>query len=322
MSQALDANTVRRLAFIRFLYTQGLDQARRPQPLAATALLSFHDAVEMFLLLAAEHLNVNLPGNVTFENYWEQIAQRSGTQLPGKPAMRRMNKSRVNFKHHGSIPSPTDLEQFRGDVTTFLTDATKLVLGADFLTLDMIDLVTQQVALTRLRDAETHASKGDFTEALAQLSEAFDELLSDYARRKRTASGSTPYTFGPEHGFGNVTARPDSQFGSELGERVKKLTTAADRMQRAIRVLAVGLDYRRYARFEMLLPQVDYFMDNHREVRPLPGFEAGDEEYQFCRQFVIETALHLAEMDFDLDLKKVWQEHQAQQRAAPPPAGG
>jgi hypothetical protein len=168
----------------------------------------------------------------------------------------------------------------------------------------------------------THAGLGDYAEALAQLSDAFDELLSDYADRKRTASGSTPYTFGPEHGFGNITARPDSQFTSQLGERVKKLTTVADRFQRAIRVFAVGLNYRRYARFEMLLPRVDYFMDGHREVHPLPGFKASDEEYQFCRQFVIETALHLAEMDFDfdLDLRKVWQEHQAQQWAAQPPA--
>jgi hypothetical protein len=233
--------------------------------------------------------------------------------------MRRMNNSRVNFKHHGSIPSATDLEQFRGDVTTFLTDATQLVFGADFLSLDMIDLVTQQGALTRLRDAEKHADLGDYTEALAQLSEAFDELLNDYAGRKRTASGSTPYTFGPENrfGFGHVTARPDSQFASQLGARVKALTDAADRMQRTIRVLAVGLDYRRYARFEMLLPQVDYFMDGHREVRSLPGFEAGEEEYQFCRQFLTETALHLAEMDFDLDLQKLWQEHRAQQWQAP-----
>jgi hypothetical protein len=108
VSQALDANTVRRLAFIRFLYAQGQDQAKRPQPLAATALLSFHDAMEMLLLLAAEHLKVNLPKGTTFEGYWDQIAQQSGTQLPGRPAMRRMNNSRVNFKHHGSIPSATD----------------------------------------------------------------------------------------------------------------------------------------------------------------------------------------------------------------------
>ena len=70
MSQAPDSSVVRRLAFIRFLYTQGLEQAKRPQSLATTALLSFHDAVELFLGLTAESLGINLTANVTFEGYF------------------------------------------------------------------------------------------------------------------------------------------------------------------------------------------------------------------------------------------------------------
>lgn len=73
--------------------------------------------------------------------------------------MRRMNNGRVNFKHHGSIPSATDLDQFRGDVTTFFTDATRAVFGADFTSIDMTDLVTQQEALDKIRDAETRSGQ-------------------------------------------------------------------------------------------------------------------------------------------------------------------
>jgi hypothetical protein len=326
VSQALDPSVVRRLAFIRFLYTQGQEQARRPQPLAATALPSFHDAVEMFLLLAAEHLGINLDKNTTFEGYWDQIAKKSGTELPGRPAMRRMNNSRVNFKHHGSIPSAIDLEQFRGDVTTFLVDTTQLVFDADFHSLDMIDLVTQQGALTRLCDADAHARQGDYTEALALLSEAFDELLNDYASRKRTSYASTAYSFGPEHGFGPFATHRIPQIDPQLDRHIKAITDAVGQMQRGLRVLAVGLDYRRYARFEMLVPHILRFLDGHRDVRPMPGLQTGEEEYQFCRQFVIEAALHLAEMDFDLDLHGLWQEHQARQRqehvARPPTVSG
>lgn len=66
MTQPLDPLTVQRLAFIRFLYEQGVSQADQPEPLSATAVLSFHDAVELFLRLAAEHLHVNLPTDVKF----------------------------------------------------------------------------------------------------------------------------------------------------------------------------------------------------------------------------------------------------------------
>ena len=314
MSQGLglSAQLVKGLAFVRFLYNQGLEQARNPQPLATTALLSFHDAVEMFLGLAADQLGVNLTEHVHFEAYFDQIKQGTGIELPGRRPMRRMNRSRVSLKHHGIFPSPTDLEQFQGDVTTFLTDATQQVFNADFLRLDMIDLVTQQRAVTLLRSAGTQAGQGDYTEALALLSEAFEELLKDYADRKQGTSEFSPYTlwtadrhpmFGPNH-------------DDEIAERLSRAERALDRMQRAFRVLATGVDYRRYARFELFVPEVVYFFDEHREVRPVPGLQVGDEEYQFCKQFVIETALHLAAMDFDLDLYRVFLEHHQRQQAA------
>lgn len=104
-------------------------------------------------------------------------------QLPIRPAMRRMNNSRVNFKHHGSIPSDADLQQYRADATTFLTDGTQLVFQADFSSVDMADLVTQPEVAGFLRQAEARAGQGDYTEALALLWEAFDLLVDDYASR-------------------------------------------------------------------------------------------------------------------------------------------
>ncbi len=69
----------------------------------------------------------------------------------------------------------------------------------------------------------------------------------------------------------------------------------------------MGLDYRRYARFDMLVPAV--FSRGERHVRPVSGLRVGEEEYQFCKLFVIENALHLAELDFDLDLGRLQDEH-------------
>ena len=91
----------------------------------------------------------------------------------------------------------------------------------------------------------------------------------------------------------------------ELVKRTDLMLDALTSMQQAMRVVAMGLDYRRYARFEMLVPQIVWYMTGAREVRPIPGLVVGEDDYQWCRQFVIETALHLAEIDFDLDLPGV-----------------
>jgi hypothetical protein len=300
VSQGLNPQAVKVIAFVRFLYNQGLEQAGRPQPLATTALLSFHDATEMFLGLAADHLGVNLSPNVNFDGYFAEIKQGAGVDLPSRHPMRRMNRSRVNLKHHGLFPSPTDLEQFKGDVTTFLTDATTMVFKVDFLSLDMIDLVTQPNALSLLRSAETQAGQGDHTEALALLSEAFEELLRDYADRKQATDTSSPYTLWKQ----GIRTMWGQNHDPELTKRLTEVEAGLERFQRAFRVLAMGVDYQRYARFELLVPWVPYFADGHREVRAVPGLDVGDDEYQFCKQFVIETALHLAEPEFDLDLSR------------------
>src|SRR5689334_3580564 len=46
---ALDRLTMSRLALIRLLYLQGIEQSGLPVPLAYSSVLTFHDAVELFL---------------------------------------------------------------------------------------------------------------------------------------------------------------------------------------------------------------------------------------------------------------------------------
>ena len=162
-----------------------------------------------------------------------------------------------------------------------------------------------------MRRAKTCASQGERTEALALLSEAFEELLDDYANRKKDTAGNSPYLL--------RTLFVDSMFGRdhdpELTRRIGQAEGVLDRMQRVIRVLAIGVDYRHYARFELLVPNIIYTADGSR-VAGVPGLEVGDTEYQFCKQFVIETALHMAELDFDLDLYKVRVKYQFLQETA------
>lgn len=49
---------MKNLAFIRLLHRQGIEQSLLPEPLSFTSVLTFHDAVELFLIVTAEHLGV------------------------------------------------------------------------------------------------------------------------------------------------------------------------------------------------------------------------------------------------------------------------
>jgi hypothetical protein len=62
--------------------------------------------------------------------------------------------------------------------------------------------------------------------------------------------------------------------------------------------MAVGLDYARYNRFDQLTPKV-FGIGEHRMVQADFDYAPSREEYDYCVQFVIMTALRLAELDAD-----------------------
>lgn len=63
---------MRRLALIRYLYNNGVQQSREPEPLGLVSILTFHDSIELFLQLAAERLNVSKPG-LSFMDYLRRV---------------------------------------------------------------------------------------------------------------------------------------------------------------------------------------------------------------------------------------------------------
>src|SRR5436309_12583636 len=67
----VDPTTLSRLAFIRYLYTVGLQQSGQPEPLNSSAILTLHDSVELFLQLASEFLNAHPKANQDFNGYWD-----------------------------------------------------------------------------------------------------------------------------------------------------------------------------------------------------------------------------------------------------------
>jgi excisionase family DNA binding protein len=62
--------------------TKAQGEVAAPEPHSSEALLTMHDACELFLVLAAEHLNVDLPKHVQFEDYWAQIESPANVKLP------------------------------------------------------------------------------------------------------------------------------------------------------------------------------------------------------------------------------------------------
>jgi hypothetical protein len=71
---------LRRLAFVRYLYGLGVEQSRQPMPTRLASILTFQDAVELFLGLACERAGQATTDKTRLYEYFE-LLERSSSPL-------------------------------------------------------------------------------------------------------------------------------------------------------------------------------------------------------------------------------------------------
>jgi hypothetical protein len=278
-----DKDVRRRLAFIRYLHRVGLEQSQQPEPLQSASILTFHDAVELFLHLVFEDRGGGgaLPG---FNEYWDRIATAAKPVVLGsKVSMGKLNRARVSLKHFGQFPSPGDVEEFRGSVTSFLQDNTRVAFDADFDTFSMVDLVVSNAVREPLQAAEQAIAANDLSNAAIKIATAFRVLL-DENDVARDLVPEQPHRPPPRYGT-PLEEQSRATHDQWTGDAVRSLTSA-------VRVLTLGLDFRRYRRFQRLMPRVGGGIGGEYYV--IGGVHPPSAELcQECLAFVVDCALRV-----------------------------
>ena len=197
----LDKNVIiNRLAFIKYLYRVAVEQSQKSEPLCAASVLFFHDAVELFLQLTSEHLDIGKEG-LKFMEYWDLISKKLDIELSQKESMRRLNRARVSLKHHGTLPSKLDIEAFRASSTAFFKENTPIIFGVDFSQISLIELIQYEGVKNKLKNAEKLAKENKIEEALDKVALAFTELIDNYEDKIIEQYGKNPFLFGKSMTF-------------------------------------------------------------------------------------------------------------------------
>jgi hypothetical protein len=294
----MEQTYIQRLSFIKYLFSIGYSQSQQPEPLYGAAILSFHDSVELFLQLSSEKLNSKQSKN--FMDYWDVIDSKlnSGT-LSQKESMRRLNKARVNLKHHGIIPSKLDIEAFRVTTAAFFAENCPTIFQTDFNTVSLIDFIKFERSRDLLKKAQDDFASGAINEALQNITLSFEYLLSDYENPKRDNYHRSPFFFGK-----SMTFLSSFHLGLRSGDRrvmdfVESVKESIESMQKALKILSFGIDYKKYVKFQSITPSVQFTLGgqahffSHKET-------LNKETVDFCVNFIIESALKLQEFDFEL----------------------
>jgi hypothetical protein len=291
---------IKRLALIKYLYKLGIEQSRQSETIASFSILSLHDSIEMYLKLLAEHLNIK-SDNFNFLDYWTSIPT-----LTLKESMRNFNARRVNIKHKGLLPSKADIEISRVNVTDFFEQNTLPQFGIDFNEISLFSLVQYKNVRLHLENAQKSLDEHRIENCIETVAIAFDELISTYEDSKSSYYGNSPFFFGKDLTFLSsfhmgIGRDYDDRAGRKMGEFIDKVKDSLDGIQKAVKIMSFGIDYKKFVKFKMLTPIIRRTMGGKHVAEIWGKKKWTKENCQFCIDFVLDSSLKLQEFDFDID---------------------
>jgi hypothetical protein len=291
-----------------------MTQAKREAPYSLIAILTLHDAVELFYGLVADQFHPSLDPKTAFDAYPRELNKvlPANQKIAAGRGIEKLNKVRVQLKHYGSLPSASQVADAVVDATTFLVANTLSVFGADYDTVSMVDTIEQPAARAKVRAARTANASGDRFEAMSLLVEVFQDLFDPEASG---VAGNHAFQFGPQigrpvnsHHLGYALVRLGERHGNPEGtikdfaEQFEALVNTAAESRKALQIIAAGIDFASYRRFESLTPRVEWSWPGQQRWRHarVANYAPTQDDYEYCEDFVIRVAAKLAAVAAEL----------------------
>jgi hypothetical protein len=291
----IDETTMERLVFVKSLHREAVQQTNRPMPMASISVLMFHDAVELFLYIAAEELDTKANSNIL--DSWNNIEQKSGKDLYGHSGIKRMKEARVGLKHFANRPDKRDIESFRAVVESFFDENTPKIFGIDYSDIKLAQLVEFDEAREFLLEAENLAHQHDYEKAMGYLKYAYRQLMSEYRDRSKWDLEYTPF---PTFKLGRTRDNDD----------LERIQEVFNEVEDALMFISLGIDYSRYSRFNHLTPRLVMNQNSDNEfakyrphVESYSYAEQPEGAYEYCTDFLIGLALSLQNLDFNFEIE-------------------
>jgi hypothetical protein len=291
----MKGNTIKRLALIKYLHNLGMDQAKKSEPLNSISILTFHDLVELFLQLICDEYDIKY--SEPFLGYWDKINGKVKSKtLSHKSSMVKLNRSRVEFKHHGIMPSSADIVSFGVLTKDFLEENVKQYFSREYASISLIDLIQNPRVKELLQKAELHYTKKEFIDCMNNFTRAFEYLIFDYENEQRDSLNQSPFNFGRDYWPKPIFKQKDYEERKFLDFVFKSI----ERIKKYLRITSIGIDYKKYIRFKLITPRA-VFTANDEVILGEPQQEnLLYDDYIYCRDFVIGSALIL--QDFKIQV--------------------
>lgn len=196
----MDIEIVRRVALARHLFQLASDSLRSGNDMQLfVAVNLMQDATEAFLVGICDYLQVHVDQNTKFDKLISGIEGALGRPLPLKNSLLRINRARIDAKHHGIQPAREECERFKVLLAEFFADLTRDVINSNFWTVSAVDFLPDNEAKSFLQLARDQLEEKSPLEAGISCRKAIylmiekDYSVFEFRRDSQVGSG----LFGP-----------------------------------------------------------------------------------------------------------------------------
>jgi hypothetical protein len=178
----MDVRVIQKLTLTRYHLHSARAALNNASSLALfQAVNQLQDAVEIFLLGVAEHLNAGVTSQTTFERYFDLINTKiAPKELPFRAKLIGLNKLRINAKHHGIEPARTEVAALAIMVREFCDEVAKSLLDSDFAVISLTSVLSNDAVRQALEAAEKHFANGEYGDSLTSCRKALYEEVERY----------------------------------------------------------------------------------------------------------------------------------------------
>ena len=306
----INPNLLKRLTYAKYIFEQGKNFLNNKSPLFnSMSVLFFHDAAELFLSVIADKVSFKKPYN--FMDYWKE-AENKGKPLPNYNDLNTLNKIRVDFKHYGITPSYDECIECENALVSLFTEASKDILGLDFSTITVSDLIEDINIKEHIKAAEKFKDEEDYYQSICESAIAFN-----YAEK---VAGDTWHSFFIGKSYWDIKKIvPPVSFSGYIStnhtlqnnfrnieKSFKEVQSVSEELIRNINALLLGVDIFEFKRFNFLTPRT--YTDGKGVVRIGRGILSiyhnkvnfNHKNALFCIHFVIDTAMKIEQNPLDL----------------------
>lgn len=143
---------------------------------AGVAISLMQDACELTLKAIVKERGIHVREPSQFEDVLKALGDVKEGQthpaLPMRTKLFELNRARVGFKHHGTVPSVETGEKLTRYGNSFLTQAVPAYFGIEFDSLSLADLIRAEKVRQHVKSAEEALREGDGATALIDAARA------------------------------------------------------------------------------------------------------------------------------------------------------